>query len=152
MARDIYFDKMMYDSQTFAFRNGNIKEGLRVIEFFDDGENTYVYSDYLFKEKWLKAANEGDQIQIGSSLEGKESEFILFILGIINNDVYYGLYKQSEPGSQKYSLVENGYLNSEEALHKNVCLGNENHFFCITLQCPEIGFDVKENTRILENY
>lgn len=150
MARDIYYDKMMYNSQKFSFRNGNIKEGLRIVEFFDDGKNVYRYSDFLFKEKWLQAQDDGDQIQIGSNLEGKEVEYMLIILGIINNDVYYGLYKKKDDNSGSYSLLENGYLNSEEALHKNICLGNENHFFCITLQCPEIGFEVDDFTTVVE--
>lgn len=150
MARDIYFDKMMYNSDRFTFKYGSIKEGLRIIEFFDDGNNVYRYSDYLFKESWLKAQNEGGQIQIGSSLKGRESEYFLFILGVVNNDVYYGLYKRETPDSENYKLVENGYLNSEEELHKNICMGSEDHFFCITLQCPEIGFDVDDFTEVLD--
>ena len=150
MARDIYYDKMMYNSTKFTFRNGHIKEGFRVIEFLDDGKNIYRYSDFLFKESWLEAQDEQDQIQIGSNLEGKEVEYMLIILGIVNNDVYYGLYKKKEDDSQSYSLVENGYINSEESLNKNVCLENENHFFSLSFQCPEIGFEPDDFTTVVE--
>ena len=151
MERDIYYDKMMYNSTEFTFRYANVLDGVRLVEIEQKGNNLYRYHDLLFKESYLERLDGGSQIEVLSGSEAIEGEYLFVILGVVNNDIYYGLYKKNvSKNDGSFSLLENGYLNNTESTKKVIPLGNSGSFFILFFQDQYTELPIDDYTDILK--
>lgn len=146
MERDIFYDRMIYNSMKFTYRYAHTDKGVRVVEFEEKGEELYIHYDLLFTDKYLKDIDGQDQIQLLSC--STEDEYLLVILGVVNDDIYYGLYQRDKEG---YNRIKNGYCNKNEKPYICIDMVDENEvkkYFIIGFY-DDKTLEISEDTKVL---
>ena len=150
MERDVYYDKMIYNSTEFTNRYFKAPKGVRFFEFSEEGGQLYFYHDILFTEKYFEKQDGGDQPMIKS---GVNENIVLFLLATVNDDVYYGVYVKDE--GERYKLYQNGYCNRNENGGRVIIpldgkpVFSSKHYFLIGFQDIYNEYEVDDRTIVV---